>query len=645
MGTVSLVRVLSTCVSALAVLIAGLAGAASAQAGFVPALGSPFSYAAPNQALAVGDGDRNGSVDVVAGGVLTLRRGAGSGFLGGPIVVGGAGPVEGLAAGDLDGDGFLDYAAIAPGSAPGDPRRLLRYMAVPGNGFSEQTVLADAGEATDVAIGDLDGDSLPDLVVVRRDDADAGDDPGVDPGAEPGRQDVTVVRGGTLDERHHTSGIQAPGDVELGDLNGDGRPEIVVAGDEPSVSVLVNGGGELLPGDLEPTGASGATRRIALTDLNGDGRSDLLATDSAAAALLVLLGDGGGGFQPLGPRATGLLGATTAAAAGDLNGDGAVDAVAGGDAGFALLLGDRGGGLSPAPGSPFPTWAAAGDAVEDVVVADMNRDGQADVATANRNGSVSVQLNADTGLMTAAPTGVDFGTLLPATGTQTRTVTLRSARGRLRLTRLDRQGSPVFSVRDVDCLNRTLLLGQSCTLSVSFNAPRRARRYEALLSVDANAAALVVPLSATTRPPVVAKPRLRRKRLKPGQRLDLRYGLSEGALTRVVTERALPGRRVGGRCVKPRRGNLTRRRCTLWHAVGKVARRDLAGRRRMLVSTRSKPRGFGARRRLGEPYPAGAYRLGISALDRFRNRSAEQRVRFAILAPKVRRPKAPRKRG
>ena len=65
----------------------------------------------------------------------------------------------------------------------------------------------------------------------------------------------------------------------------------------------------------------------------------------------------------------------------------------------------------------------------------------------------------------------------------------------------------------------------------------------------------------------------------------------------------------------------------------------------MLVATRAKPRGLGRRRRLGPPYPAGSYRLSVSALDRFRNRSAEQWARFKILPPKVRRPKAPGKRG
>jgi hypothetical protein len=602
--------------SALAVLIFGLAGASSAQAGFVPALGSPFLYAAPTNALAVGDSDRNGTVDVVAGG-LTLRRGAGTGFLGNPVTVGTTGGVEGVAAGDLNGDGLLDYAAIAPGT----PRRLLRFLAVPGNGYVQETLLTDADDATDVAVANINGDGLPDIVLAH-DQADPN---------------VTVILGGLLIVEDYPSGIDAPTDVEAGDLTGDGQPEIVVAGDEASVSVLLNeGGGMLADGDLEPTGASGSSPRIALTQLDGDSRLDLLATDSDAATLLPLLGDGDGGFQPLGPRSTGLAGAALSVAAGDVNGDGATDALAGsGNGRIAALLGDGFGGFAAAPGSPFSSGAAAGDAIEDVAVVDMNRDGQLDVVSANRNGSVSVLLNDETGLLSASPASVDFGTMLPATGIRSQTMTLRANRGRLHITRLDRQGSQVFTVRDGDCIGRTLRLGQACTLSVSFNAPRKARRYEALLSVDANAAAVVVPLVAAPRAPIVRGVRLKRKRVKPGERLDLRYGLSEGALTRVVTERALPGRRrVGGLCVALRPGNVKRRRCTLWQPMATVTRRDLAGRSRMRVPTRAKPRGLGRKRRLGMAYPVGAYRLSVSALDRFRNRSDERRVQFKVLRPR-----------
>jgi hypothetical protein len=635
MSTVSPVRVLSICLSAAAVLIAGLAGASSAQAGFVPALGSPFPFTAPTTDLAVGDGDRNGTVDVVAGG-LSLRRGAGSGFLGAPISVAATGPVEGLASADLDGDGLLDYAAVVPGPSPDGPRQLLRFLAVAGNGFTSQTVLADAGEATDVAVLHADGDPLPDLAIVRRDDAEPD---------EPGRQDVTVVRGGSLLAAHYESGVDGPRAVEAADLDGDGRPELVVAGDEPRVSVLANQGATFADGDLVPTGAAAATRRFALAHLDGDGRLDMIATDTGSATLLVLRGEGAAGFRLLGPAATGLPGAATSVAAGDVNGDGIVDALAGGDGSFAVLHGNGGGGL--AAGSPFPSGDAAGGPVADIAGADMNRDGQLDVVTANRNGSVAVQLNDETGLLGAAPTTVDFGTLLPATGTLTQTVTLRAARGQLRLSRLHRQGSRNFAVSDVDCLGRTLLLGQTCTLSVTFNVPRRARRHEALLSVDANAAALVIPLSATSRPPVVIRPRLKRKRVRPGQRLDLRYRLSESALTRVLTERARPGRREGRRCVAPRRGrngNLRERRCALWEKVATTGKRAVAGANRMRVATRAKPRGTGRKRRRGPAYAPGAYRLGISALDRFGNRSDEQYVRLKVVRPKRSARRAPARR-
>lgn len=601
--------------SALAALILGLAGAGSAQAGFVPALGSPFQYAAPTSSMAVVDSDRNGTVDVAAGG-LTLRRGAGTGMLGNPITLGATGPVEGVAAGDLNGDGLMDYAAIAPGASPGDPRRLIRFLAVPGNGFAATTLPVDADDAVALAIGDVDGGGLADIVFV----SDASD------------PNVTVLTSGQPGSDSFESNIGSPRSVALGDLTGDGLPEIVVAGEQSSVSVLRNqGDGDFADGVLEATGAVGVARRIALAQLDGDGRLDLLATDSGAATLLPLLGDGSGGFQPLAARATGLPGTAASVTAGDFNGDGASDALAGGDGSFAVLLG---GGLTSAPGSPFLNGVPAGNRVDDVAAVDMNRDGQLDVVTANRGGSVSVLLNDETGLLGAAPASVGFGTLLPATGLRTQTVTLRANRGRLRITRLERQGSPVFTVRDGDCVGRTLLLGQACSLSVTFNAPRKARRYEALLSVDANAAAVVVPLTATTRAPIVRGIRLKPKRVAPGQRLDLRYGLSEGALTRVLTERALPGRRVGGRCVTLRRSNAKRRPCKLWQRVAAVTRRDLAGRHRLRVVTRDKARGIGRKRRPGANYPVGSYRLSISALDHFRNRSDERRVAFKVLLPR-----------
>jgi FG-GAP-like repeat len=582
-----------------------------ARADFVPALGSPFDYGTAVHALAVADSDRNGTLDVAAGGI-TLRRGNGTGFLGSAIALGAPGAVEGLASADLSGDGLPDYVAIAPGV----PRRLMQYTAVPGGGYFEAQVPVGGSGATEVALADLTGDGLSELIVAR-----AQLDPNVTVLRNLGSGAFTDPL--SFDEDAYASGLVAPGDLAVGDLTGDGRNDVVVAGSGGSLSVLVtNAGGDQTAGELSATGAAGAAERVALAQLDGDGRLDAVATDSAGTPSVVpLRGDGAGGLEPLGRWATGLPSPPSAVGTGDVNGDGAVDAVAGSAGGrYAVLLGDGTGGASA--GSPSATGDPADGSVDDLAVADMNRDGQLDVVTANRPGSVSVLLNAGTGLMQASPAAFDFGAMPARSAPHTRTVTLRSTRGQLRITRVDLHGSRSYSAGRSGCLGRTLLLGQSCSMSVTFTPPRRAGRTEALLSVDANAAAVVVPLTAAPRPPIVSGLRLRPRRSRAGGRMALRYTLSEAARVRVLVQRALPGRRVSRRrCVTPRRSNLRRRRCTLWQTVAKLPQRGVAGPNRLRLRARAQ----------GRPLPPGRHRLSVSAADRFRNRSKERPLRFRVV--------------
>jgi FG-GAP-like repeat/FG-GAP repeat len=610
-----------TSTSFLGALIACLLWAAPAQAAFVSALDSPVSTGVTTRALAAVDADRNGTVDVAAGG-LTIWRNDGTGRMRFPTAIGGPGPVEGLASGDLNGDGTQDFAAIAPGSA-GSPRRVLTYTAVPGTAsYIQATALEDAGDdATDLAIANLNGDGLADIVVT----------------SEAAGSNVTVLLnqvGGFLDATY-TSDLPAPSDIAVTDFTGDGMPDVAVAGGSGSVSLLVNeGGGTFADGERRPTGAAGSVGRLTATHVDADGLADLVATDAGATpAALVLRGNGAGGFVPLGPQPLGLPFAPISIATGDINGDGATDVVAGSGGGqFAVLHGNGQGGVSPAPGSPFRTDDPAGGDVTDLAAVDLNRDSQLDVATANRPGSVSVMLNSDTGLLAPSPATADFGVRAGRTAPSTRVVTLRGNRGRVRITRLERQGTSAFSIRDNGCVGATLLLGQSCSLTVTFTPPRRARRYEGLLSVDANAAAVIVPLTGTVRPPAVLEPRLRPKRVKAGGRMNLRYQLSEPARLRARFERALPGRRAGKLCVAPTRRYLERRRCTAWQRVSTVSSRDEAGANLLRLRARAN----------GKPLAPGRYRLEITAADRFRNRSEERFAKFTV-TPRKR--VAPRRRS
>lgn len=603
--------------SLLGALIACLLWAAPVQAAFVSALDSPVSTGATARALAAVDADRNGTVDVAAGG-LTIWRNDGTGRMRFPTAVGSPGPVEGLATGDLNGDGTADLAAIAPGS----PRRVLVYAAVPGTAsYIQTTALADAGDdATDLAIAKLDGDDLGDIAVA----------------SETTGENVTVLlnRFGSYVDAGYESDLPAPRDLTVADFTGEGAADIAVAGGDDAVSLLVNAGaGVFVDGALKPAGVAGTVGRVTATHIDGDGLADVVATDvGATPAAALLKGGGAGGLVPLGVHALGLPLAATSIGGGDFNGDGLADVVAGAEGGwFAVLLGNGQGGASPAPGSPFRTDDPVGGDIAEVAPVDFNRDGQLDVATANRPGSVSVMLNSDTGLLAPSPGTLDYGVRAARATATSRVVTLRSNRGRLRITRLERQGTSAFAIRDGGCVGTTLLLGQSCSLTVTFTPPRRARRYEALLSVDANAAAVIVPLSGTVRPPAVFGPRLRPRRVTAGGRLSLRYTLSEAARLRAVTERALPGRRVGGVCVKPTRRNLKARRCTVWQPVGTVSMAGVAGPNLFRLRARAKGRAL-------EP---GSYRLKVTVADRFRNRSEERFVKFTV---KPRKRAASRKR-
>src|SRR6185369_3499945 len=123
----------------------------------------------------------------------------------------------------------------------------------------------------------------------------------------------------------------------------------------------------------------------AIADLNGDGRKDIVIANREEQSLTMLRNQGSLAFA-----ATELAVPHDAndVAAADLNGDGRIDLVVagsdGGDPGFhvgyATVLLGTGGGSFAAP-VDYPTAPGAWN----VVIGDFNRDGVADIATANRS--------------------------------------------------------------------------------------------------------------------------------------------------------------------------------------------------------------------------------------------------------------------
>ncbi len=202
--------------------------------------------------------------------------------------------------------------------------------------------------------------------------------------------------------------------MAVANLNGDGLPDIIVANySSNTVSVLMN---TMAPG---ATVASFAPQQafatgsnpfsVVAADLNGDGRPDLLVADFHSDSVSVLLNTTAPGaatatFAPTQTVSTGIGTYPSSAAVADLNGDGRPDIIAAdyGSGSVSVLLN------TTAPGSTTPSFGApqifaTGNGPSVVAVADLNGDGRPDIVAANEyDGTVSVLLN------TTAPGATTF---------------------------------------------------------------------------------------------------------------------------------------------------------------------------------------------------------------------------------------------
>jgi hypothetical protein len=331
-----------------------------------------------------------------------------------------------IAAADFNRDGSIDLAIASLGS------RGVAVLPNDGNGrFDAPGALYNVGRNPDgVAAGDMDGDGAPDLVVggsdgvqVLRNDghgtftqlavrnvgteiwavavADLNGDGALDVAATAFVGTTLFVltnRGdGTFDPAAaYPTGINVS-DVTIADLNGDGSPDCAVAdstGSTGTVSVLLNhGDGTLAPRVSYDPGVpfGNVTRRVAAVDLDGDNAVDLAATTSYDVVSL-FANAGGGAFAPARTAATG--DGPDAIAAADVDGDGTPDLlVTNVDSNdVTVLLNDGSGGL--VPGGTY----AVGTQPSDLVIADLNGDGRPDVAVTSYNSNdLSVLLHATAG--------------------------------------------------------------------------------------------------------------------------------------------------------------------------------------------------------------------------------------------------------
>ncbi len=327
--------------------------------------------------------------------------------------------------GDLDGDGKAD---LVTGNQNANTISVYRNTSSTGvvdvTSFSAKVDFAVGAQPYLVVIGDIDGDSKPDLVTSN----------------EVGN--ISVLRNtsvsGTINASsfavavNFTAGV-APHSVALGDLDADGKPELVTANAiSNTLSVLKNTSviGTISAGSFAAKvdfGTGSSPQSVVITDLDGDGKPDLAVTN------------GSGGTNTLSvlrnTTTIGLIDATSFAvkvdfttgffprsmAVGDLDADGKPDlAVANYSSNTLSVLRNTSspGGITAGSFATKVDFVTA-SGPHCVTIGDIDGDGKPDLAVAN-SGSSSIGLFKNISLTGSITTGsfssrIDFVTALAPT--------------------------------------------------------------------------------------------------------------------------------------------------------------------------------------------------------------------------------------
>src|ERR1700728_3531069 len=373
-------------------------------------------YSAPGSANGLATGDVNGdgkpdlvianecNTDCSAGTVSILLNNGDGTFQTGNTYPSGGQYTLWAATGDVNGDGKADIVLSNQCGVP-NVCTTSSVSVLLGNGDGTfQSATSYSLTSTDgesIVLGDVNGDGKLDIVVVIQ---------CADNTCSGGAVDVLLGNGdGTFQPAvaYSSAGVYAIGGA-IGDVNGDGKADIVLINDcndntcaNGTAAVLLgNGDGTFQPAVLYSTGGQSANS-MQLADINGDGKLDIVAENRCASnsncstgSLVVLLGNGDGTFQ------TGIATVMNSQfffsqtlVVADFNGDQKLDVAFGGADTFLLGNGD----------GTFQAPMSLGTSGNSTVVADFNGDGRPDLAI----GGVTILLNISDGFKVLTTTAVN----------------------------------------------------------------------------------------------------------------------------------------------------------------------------------------------------------------------------------------------
>ncbi|CAF4564181.1 unnamed protein product, partial [Rotaria magnacalcarata] len=143
--------------------------------------------------------------------------------------------------------------------------------------FTAQTTYSTGSKPSSLNVVDVNGDGKPDIIVTNR-----------------GSNNVGVllnIGNGTFSAQATYSTDSSPGSVAAADVNGDGKPDIIVANSNSNnVGVLLNtGSGTFAVQTTCSTGAGSNPYYVAVGDVNSDSKPDIIVANYGSNNISVLL--------------------------------------------------------------------------------------------------------------------------------------------------------------------------------------------------------------------------------------------------------------------------------------------------------------------------------------------------------------------
>jgi hypothetical protein len=357
--------------------------------------------------VVLGDVDGDGDLDVVAGNLdqrnrLYLNNGTSDPFAGaaGSDISTDADDTRSMALGDVDGDGDLDFVA---GNFNQVNRLYLNNGTLdPFNSVTGSDITDDVNPTLSIALGDVDGDGYLDLV--------AGDN------GDPKRLYLNSGSAKPVvgwDRTAITSDSNEIRSVALGDMDRDGDLDFITVNDNQPNRLYLNNG-LLDPFDgvagSDISSETGPARSVAVGDVNRDGALDIVVGNEGQENRLYLSDGTSTPFDNVrGLEISADMKNTLSVALGDVDGDGDLDVVAGND-GQRNRLYLNNGTSRPFNGVTGSDISADAQGTTSVAVGDLDNDGDLDVIAGNDAERNRLYLNNGTSIPFNHVTGTDITT-------------------------------------------------------------------------------------------------------------------------------------------------------------------------------------------------------------------------------------------